>query len=82
MEKQEIMDRLMKNLRQAVPGMTAQTLEPGQTMREVGANSLDIVDVISTTMREVKVSVPREQLSKIPNIGALVDVLYAAQTTH
>jgi acyl carrier protein len=79
MEKAEIMTVLMKNLKQAVPDLTVDTLQPTQSMKEVGANSLDIVDVVSTTMRQLKVKIPREQLSTIKTVGALVDALHAAQ---
>ena len=45
-------------------------------MKELGANSLDIVEVVSCSMRELKVKVPRAELNKLTNIDELVDLLH------
>ena len=45
-------------------------------MKDLGANSLDIVEVVSRSMRELKVKVPRAELAKLTNIDGLVDLLY------
>ena len=51
-------------------------------MKELGANSLDIVEIVSVSMRELKIKVPRSELSKLTNIGGLVELLYqVAQAT-
>ncbi len=53
-------------------------IDPAKSMKELGANSLDIVEVVSCAMRELKVKVPRSELSKLTNINGLVDQLYGA----
>jgi acyl carrier protein len=79
MEKPDILKTLVKNLKQAVPDLKGE-IQPHQSMTEVGATSLDVVDVVSTTMRELKVKIPRDELSNIKNVGQLVDALHAAQS--
>jgi polyketide biosynthesis acyl carrier protein len=51
-------------------------IDPSKSMKDLGANSLDIVEVVSSSMRQLKVKVPRSELSKLTNIGELVDLLY------
>ena len=51
-------------------------IEPAKSMKDLGANSLDIVEIVSSSMRQLKVKVPRSELSKLTNIGELVDLLY------
>ena len=46
-------------------------------MKDLGANSLDIVEVVSLSMRELKVKVPRSELAKLTDMGGLVDLLYS-----
>ncbi len=46
------------------------------SMSDLGASSLDIVEVISLTMREMKVKVPRSELNDLQNLGQLVDLLH------
>jgi hypothetical protein len=45
-------------------------------MRDYRVNSLDVVEIVSRSMRELKVKVPRAELRKLSNIDGLVDLLY------
>ena len=57
---------------------SADTIDPAVSMKDLGINSLDIVEVVSASMRELKVKVPRSELSKLTNIDGLVDMLHQA----
>jgi acyl carrier protein len=57
---------------------SADTIDPAKSMKDLGINSLDIVEVVSASMRELKVKVPRSELSKLTDINGLVDMLYQA----
>ena len=50
--------------------------DSSKSMKDMGANSLDIVEVVSCTMRDLKVKVPRSELSKLATVDDLVDLLY------
>ncbi len=45
-------------------------------MKDLGASSLDIVEIVYRATREQRVRVPRSELSKLTNIGGLVDLLH------
>jgi acyl carrier protein len=47
-------------------------------MKELGANSLDIVEIVSRTMRELKVKIPRSELNSLANMDGLIDLLLKA----
>lgn len=47
-----------------------------KSFNEYGINSLDIVEIVSRSMRELRIKIPRTELSNIKNIGGLVDTLY------
>ena len=51
-------------------------IDTSLSMKDVGANSLDIVEVVSSTMRELKVRAPREALDQVKTIDAFVDLLH------
>jgi polyketide biosynthesis acyl carrier protein len=40
-----------------------------KSIADLGANSLDIVEIISNTMRELNVKVPRDELAKANTMG-------------
>jgi len=80
MTKEHIFSVVKKYLIQAVDGVDEEQITLARSMKDLGANSLDIVEVVSATMRELKVKVPRSRLSKLPDIGGLVDLLHEVAT--
>lgn len=51
------------------------TIDTSLSMKAVGANSLDIVEVVSSTMRELEVRAPREDLDRVTTIDGFIDLL-------
>lgn len=76
MNKDLILSVVKKHLMATVDGLAESQITPEKSMKELGANSLDIVEIVSVSMRELKVKVPRSELSKLTNIGGLVDLLH------
>ncbi len=76
MTRDEVYLIVKKYLLEGVEDLKEEQIDPEKSMKDLGANSLDIVEVVSRAMRELKVKVPRSELSKLSNINALVDLLY------
>jgi acyl carrier protein len=75
MNRDEILAVVKKHLIDVVGDLEEHQIDPSKSMKDLGANSLDIVEVVSCAMRELKVKVPRTELSKLTNIDGLVDLL-------
>ena len=76
MTKEQIFAVVKKHMMQTVDGLNDSDIAMGKSMKDMGANSLDIVEVVSLSMRELKVKVPRSELAKLTDIGGLVDLLH------
>lgn len=74
--RDEVLAVVRKHLADTVEGIEGKEIDPARSMKELGANSLDIVEVVSSSMRELKVKVPRSELNTLTNINGLVDLLY------
>ena len=72
MERAAILEVIEKHLKKSVAGIT-ETIDPNKKLTDYGANSLDMVEIVSGTMRELKVKIPRTELSEIENISGLID---------
>ncbi len=72
MEREVILEVIEKHLKKSVAGLS-ETIDPNKALTDYGANSLDIVEIVSGTMRELKIKIPRTELSEITNIAGLVD---------
>jgi len=76
MTREQILSVVTKHLVDALDDLDPAGIDTSQSMKDLGANSLDIVEVVSRTMRELKIKVPRSELAKLTNIDALVDLLW------
>ena len=74
--KEEILKIIKQHLADNVDDMDEAKFDPAKSMKAMGANSLDIVEVVSCTMRDLKVKVPRAELAQLSNMNGLVDLLY------
>jgi len=71
--KEHLMDNLEDDLDEA-------DFDPSKSMKDLGANSIDIVEVVSCSMRDLKVKVPRADLADLKNVNELVDLLFKVVT--
>jgi acyl carrier protein len=76
MTREQVLAVVAKHLASSVDGLDPATIDPQRSMKDYGANSLDIVEVVSGAMRELKVKVPRTELNKLTNLDGLVNLLH------
>jgi acyl carrier protein len=78
MDRDQVAAVVIKHLVDVVGDLKPSDIDMSQSMKDFGANSLDMVEVVSCAMRELKVKVPRSELSKLTNMDGLVDLLYSS----
>ena len=76
MTREHVLEVVTRHLVDTIEELEGVEIDPVKSMKDLGANSLDIVEVVSASMRELKVKVPRDQLNKLTNIDELVDLLH------
>ncbi|PWU11192.1 MAG: acyl carrier protein [Terriglobia bacterium] len=82
MKREAVEAVVRRHLMEVVPETRELRIDMDQSMKDLGANSLDVVEVVSCAMRELKVKVPRSELSKLTNMNGLVDLLHSAANHH
>jgi NADPH:quinone reductase-like Zn-dependent oxidoreductase/3-oxoacyl-(acyl-carrier-protein) synthase/thioesterase domain-containing protein/acyl carrier protein len=70
-----IFSALVEEVRNVLPALTADTITPERSLTELGANSLDRVEIATCAMEKLDVEVPPEELAKVRNLGDLTDAL-------
>ncbi|MBI4704988.1 MAG: acyl carrier protein [Deltaproteobacteria bacterium] len=78
--REQVLEVVLRNLRDTVEELENVEIDPSKSMKDLGANSLDIVEVVSCSMRELKIKVPRSELKGLANIDELVDLLHKVAT--
>ena len=78
MANDDIFAVIKKHLIDICPDIDEEKITPNVSMKDLGASSLDMVEVVSCSMRELGVRVPRQELSSIKDIQGLADLLQTA----
>jgi acyl carrier protein len=76
MTREDVLEVVTRHLVDTIEELEGVEIDPAKSMKDLGANSLDIVEVVSCSMRELKVKVPRSELNTLENIHQLVDLLH------
>jgi len=76
MTRDQVLEVVLENLVDTVEELEGVEIDPAKSMKDLGANSLDIVEVVSCSMRQLKVKVPRSELKDLTNIDQLCDLLF------
>ncbi|MBH8561403.1 acyl carrier protein [Nostoc sp. CENA67] len=79
MDRKIILDTVINNIKLNVDGIEDVEISADKSMKDYGASSLDIVEIVSSSMRQLKIKVPRTQLAELKNIDELVDVFFQAK---
>ncbi|MCV6639429.1 phosphopantetheine-binding protein [Candidatus Albibeggiatoa sp. nov. NOAA] len=74
MDRDTIFSVVKKHIVNAVDDVEEATIDPQKSMADYGASSLDIVSVVSSSMRELKIKIPRTELKNVSTIDGLVDL--------
>jgi acyl carrier protein len=76
MTREHILSVVLKHLTRSIDGLKGKEIDPKKSMKDLGCNSLDMVEIVSASMRELKVKVPRSDLAAVTNIEGLVELLH------
>lgn len=75
MNREEVLNIVIKKIKLNVDGLEKIEIDPKKSMAEYGTTSLDIVEIVNSSLRELKIKVPRTKLAELININDLVDLL-------
>jgi len=73
--KEEVIKVIKKHILENLEDIEESDIDTSKSMKEVGADSLDIIEVVSCSMRELNIKIPRTELSEINTIDQLADKL-------
>lgn len=76
MNKDRVFEIVKKNILELLKELNPEYITPQASMRNLGANSIDRVDVIIGSLEALSLKIPLTELAKLQNIGELVDFLY------
>jgi acyl carrier protein len=76
--REEIFAVVRSNIVTIVDGVPADAIVEDVSLRDLGADSLQIVEVVSRSMKELRLKVQRTELSRASNLSDLLDLFEKA----
>jgi acyl carrier protein len=76
MTRDEVTAIVCKNIKEIVPELEKVEVDLNKSYRELDINSLDLVEIVTGTMRELKIKIPINELTKVKNTNGLIDILF------
>ncbi len=73
MTREEVAAVIKKHILDNLEDLEENEINTAKSMKDFGANSLDIIEVVSCSMRELKIKIPRTELADIITIDQLTD---------
>ncbi|MFH9613910.1 acyl carrier protein [Streptomyces pratensis] len=76
MPDNRVFDLIAQHTREVIPELDGHHFEPSDSLRDLGANSIDRAEIIIMTLESLSVSIPLVELADAKNIGELADLIH------
>lgn len=75
--KETILDTLYRHTREVLPELESHAFKDGDSLRDLGANSVDRADIIMMTLESLSLRIPMVDLARAENIHAMAEIIHA-----
>lgn len=79
MNKDEIFEVIKENILEVIPDISIENITFNDSLKEIGANSVDRADIIMFSMESLNIRVPMVKFGNAKNIGEIIDIMYEAK---
>jgi polyketide biosynthesis acyl carrier protein len=76
MSRDEILAVITRHTREVVPGLQDHSFKQSDSLRALGANSIDRADIIMMTLESLALNIPLTMMAKAENIGELAGIMH------
>jgi polyketide biosynthesis acyl carrier protein len=74
--KDKIFEIIVGHAREVVPRLESHQFQPSDSLKALGANSIDRADIIMMTLESLSLNIPLVELAKADNIGILAGIIH------
>lgn len=75
MDKNEIFEIIKENILEVIPDLSVDDITMNDSLKEIGANSVDRADIIMFSMESLNIRIPMVKFGNAKNIGEIVDIM-------
>jgi polyketide biosynthesis acyl carrier protein len=75
--QEQIFEIIVSHVREVLPELEAHPFQQTDSLRALGANSVDRADILMMTLETLSLNIPLPELAKAENIGELASIIHA-----
>lgn len=75
----QVFELVKNNILEILPKTQADLIVPDQSLADLGANSVDRMEIVTLSMEDLGVKIPLMSFARVFNIESLVEVLFTNQ---
>lgn len=76
MLKEEVYHIVQETIMDVLPDVEKENISIEKQLKEIGANSIDRMEIVTMSMRELNIKIPLMSFAGVNNIEGLVNVLH------
>lgn len=77
MNLEDIIETIVRHTREVVSSLEGHDFQPTDSLKSLGANSVDRADIIMMTLESLALNIPLTEMAKAENIGELAGIIHA-----
>jgi len=77
MNQEGVLEIIARHAREIVPDLQDHAFSESDSLRALGANSVDRADIIMMTLESLSLNAPLIEMAKAENIGELARIIHA-----
>lgn len=77
MNQSTVLEVIVRHAREVVPALANHSFHPDDSLRELGANSIDRSEIVMMTLETLSLSIPLIEVARAGSVGELASILYA-----
>lgn len=75
--KEHVLEVIVGHVREVLPELEGHDFKPTDSLRALGANSIDRADILMMTLESLALNIPLIEMAKAENIGDLAGIIHA-----
>jgi polyketide biosynthesis acyl carrier protein len=76
MPDHHVFELIVEHIREVIPELESHRFEPADSLRDLGANSIDRAEIIMMTLESLSLRIQLVELADAKNIGELADLIH------
>jgi polyketide biosynthesis acyl carrier protein len=77
MNQMNVLEIIIRHAREVIPGLASHKFHADDSLRDLGANSIDRSEIVMMTLESLSLSIPLIEVARASSVGELASILHS-----